>query len=67
MDRKEKKAPILTRVKYSCGHEQEIGLTGAKQVRKKKEARKQQKSLCRDCHKRAKEGLVPTSGSNTPM
>jgi S-ribosylhomocysteine lyase LuxS involved in autoinducer biosynthesis len=61
MDSKEKKAPVLTRVKYSCGHDQEISLTGAKQVRHKKVARKGQKSLCRDCHKRAKEGVVTTA------
>lgn len=67
MGSKDKTAPTLTRVKYSCGHEQEISLTGAKQVRQKKADRKQQKSLCRDCHKRAKDGLVPASTSDTPM
>ena len=51
MVRKEKKGPTMTKVKYSCGHEQDIHLTGTKAVQQKKIARKQQKSLCRDCHK----------------
>jgi hypothetical protein len=51
MVKKEKKGPTMTKVKYSCGHEQDINLTGTKAVQAKKIDRKLQKSLCRDCHK----------------
>jgi len=54
---KKEKAPKMTKVKYSCGHEQEINLTGSKMVRQKKMERKMLKSICHDCYK-AKEGSV---------
>jgi hypothetical protein len=40
----------MTRAKYSCGHEQDIRLTGSMRDKEKKLAGKLAKSKCRECY-----------------
>ena len=47
---KGKKSARMTKAKYSCGHEQNIRLTGSEKDKKKKLAKKLEKSKCRECY-----------------
>lgn len=50
---KGKKSAQMTKAKYSCGHEQNIRLTGSERDKEKKLAKKLEKSTCRECYRKA--------------
>jgi hypothetical protein len=59
--KKEKEEIVKTSVVYACQHNQDINLTGTKNVREGKKDRKFKKSLCRTCYAKALDlGLAPT-------
>jgi lipocalin len=47
---KGKKSARMTTAKYSCGHEQNIRLTGSQRDKEKKLALKLAKGKCRECY-----------------
>jgi len=47
------KSVRMTKATYSCGHEQDIRLTGSMRDKEKKLAKKREKSKCRACYSKA--------------